>query len=86
MADTLTINLAPDAAAALRELADEAGQTMETLAQRLLEEAALGEQSASLSEAQVADLRERARNPSALASPERTRAILGKFGLDRRRR
>jgi predicted transcriptional regulator len=82
MADTVTINLSPEAAAALQRLATEHGQTPEQFASRLVEDAT-SEFSAELSNAQIAELQRRLAKPTPIASAERTAEVLRKFGIQR---
>lgn len=82
MADTLTINLTPDAADRLRRLAADHGQSVEEFTRQLVEDAT-DELSHELSEDQLAELRRRVRDPGPIASPERTAEVLRKFGIDR---
>ena len=81
MSETLTVKLNPKTASKLRRLAAKEGESLETLVQRLLKDLS-GERSgtsAQLSDAQVADLRKRAKNPGPFATPKEVAAVLSKF-------
>jgi predicted transcriptional regulator len=77
MADTLTIQINPDTAAGLRRMAEDSGETVEQLAQRLLADAA--QYSSQLSDEQLADLEERLKNPGPLATDEEVEAFFSRF-------
>lgn len=77
MADTLTLQIDPDTAAELRRMASETGESVENLAQRLLEEAA--QSTSQLSEDQIEDLRERLKNPGPMASDEEVEIFFARF-------
>ena len=84
MSETLTVKLNPKTATKLRRMASEGGESLEALVQRLLEdlsaELAKGEGAAAqLSEAQLADLRKRAKNPGPFATAKEVAAVLSKF-------
>jgi len=82
MTETLTVKLNPKTASKLRRWAAKEGESLETLVQRLLDELsahAAGGADAQLSEAQVADLRRRAKNPGPFASSKEVAAVLTKF-------
>ena len=82
MTHTLTVNLNPQTERRLRRLASEEGASLEVLVERLLEDISVELEADSdhqLSDEQLADLRERLKNPGPLASPERVAAVLAKF-------
>lgn len=84
MADTLTLHIDDNTADRLRRLAEEMGESIESLAVRLLAESAVDAESADnsrLSEEQRADLRNRLQNPGPRATPERVANVLAKFGI-----
>ena len=77
MADTLTLQIDPDTAAELRRMAEDSGESVEALAQRLLAEAA--QYSGALTPEQLADLDERLKNPGPMASEEEVEAFFARF-------
>jgi hypothetical protein len=77
MADTLTLQIDPETAAELRRIAEDSGESVEALAQRLLAEAA--HYPSALSDEQLADLEERLRNPGPMASDEEVEAFFSRF-------
>lgn len=82
MADTLTLQIDPETAEHLRRAAAETGESVEALAKRILEEAAvdLSEPYHSpLTDEQLADLDRRLKEPGPFASPERVEEVLGRF-------
>jgi hypothetical protein len=80
MTHALTVKLKPETELRLRRLAVEEGASLEVLVERLLEDISVElETDNQLSEAQLTDLRNRIKNPSPLASPERVAAVLAKF-------
>jgi hypothetical protein len=82
MSESLTIPLDPAAAAQLRRMAAESGEPVESLAARLLEVAALmtaEEPWSSLTEEQLADLRERVKNPGPFATDEEVDAFFAQL-------
>ena len=84
MSETLTVKLNPKTATKLRRLASKGGESIEALAQRLLEDLSAdmtesGDAINHLDEAQIADLRKRAKNPGPFATAEEVAAVLSKF-------
>lgn len=82
MADTLTLNIQSDAAASLRRAADEAGESVETLAARLLEEAAGDLDPAAhsqLSDEQVEEVRRRMADPGPFATAKEVETFFARF-------
>ncbi len=84
MSETLTVKLNPKTASKLRRLAAKGGESLEALVQRLVEDISVeltgGDGAAAeLSDAQIADLRKRARNPGPFATPKEIAAVLSKF-------
>ena len=84
MSETLTVRLNPKTASKLRRLAAKGGESLETLVQRLVEDistelSAADSAPAELSDAQIADLRRRAKNPGPFATPKEVAAVLSKF-------
>lgn len=81
MSNTLTVHLNKRTESRLRQLASEEGASLESVVERLLDDISSELDSANnqLSEEQLADLRERIRNPGPIASPERVAAVLAKF-------
>ena len=81
MSNTLTVRLNKRTESRLRQLASEEGASLESVVERLLDDISSELDSANnqLSEEQLADLRERIRNPGPIASPERVAAVLAKF-------
>jgi predicted transcriptional regulator len=77
MADTLTLQIDPETVAELRRIASETGESVEALAKRLLEDATT--YPSQLSDAQLADLRERLKNPGPLATAEEVEAFFSRF-------
>lgn len=81
MSEMLTLKLKPKTASKLRRLAAK-GESLEALVQRLLDELtaeAAGGEDARLSNAQIADLRKRAKNPGPFATPKEVATVLSKF-------
>lgn len=84
MSHSLTVNLDPRTESRLRRLAKEEGASLETLVARLLEDISAeleNDDDHQLSDAQLADLRERVKNPGSRASPERVASVLAKFRI-----
>jgi hypothetical protein len=80
MADTLTIPITPEAAEKLRTMAADRGETVEALAQRVLQDVAeSGGGESLLSEEQQADLRERIRNPGRMLSKAESDAFFDRL-------
>ena len=82
MADTLTLQIDPETAEQLRRIAEKSGESIEVIAEHLLEQAAAERDAPDqyeLSKEQLADLKERLKNPGPYASPERVAKILAKF-------
>lgn len=81
MSNTLTVRLNKQTELRLRQLASEEGASLETVVERLLDDISdeLESENNQLSEEQLADLRERIKNPGPIASPERVAAVLAKF-------
>jgi hypothetical protein len=83
MTDTLTVKLDPETAARLRRVAAAEGESVEALVKRVLEDVAIeldqSGKASRLSDEQLADLRERLKNPGPIASPERVAEVLSKF-------
>lgn len=85
MGETVKVVLTPETASRLKLIAARGGETIDVVAQRLidtaLDEFAFDAQSveASLSESQLDELRRRASDPGPYASAERTAAVLSKF-------
>jgi DNA-binding MurR/RpiR family transcriptional regulator len=81
MSNTLTVRLNKQTESRLRQLASEEGASLESVVERLLDDISdeLDSENNQLSEEQLADLRERIRNPGPIASPERVAAVLAKF-------
>ena len=81
MSDTLTLKLDPATAARLRSLAAAEGESLESLAGRLLHDVSIeldGPQSL-LTDGQLADLERRLRNPGPIASADRVASVVSKF-------
>lgn len=82
MADTLTIAVSPETAARLRHSAEQTGETPETLASRLVEEAVADLSGAStqsvLTDDQLADLRERLKRPRQFVSDVEVQAYFAR--------
>jgi predicted transcriptional regulator len=84
MSHSLTVNLDPQTESRLRRLAKQEGASLETLVARLLEDISAeleNDDDNQLSDAQLADLRERVKNPGPRASPTRVAAVLAKFRI-----
>jgi predicted transcriptional regulator len=84
MTHSLTVTLNSQTERRLRRLASEEGASLEVLVERLLEDISVeleADDDHQLSEEQLADLRERLKNPGPLASPERVAAVLAKFKI-----
>jgi hypothetical protein len=83
MSDTLTVKLDPATAARLRRVAAAEGESLESLAERLLQDVSieLNEPRSLLTNEQLADLERRLGNPGPIASPERVAAVLSKFKI-----
>ena len=82
MTHTLTVNLDPQTESRLRKLATAEGASLEALVERLLEDISVELETGNdnqLTGAQLADLRERMKNPGPRATPERVAAVLAKF-------
>lgn len=82
MTHSLTVTLNSQTERRPRRLASEEGASLEVLVERLLEDISVeleADNDHQLSEEQLADLRERLKNPGPLASPERVAAVLAKF-------
>lgn len=85
MTQTLTVKLNPQTEHRLRQLASEEGATLETVVERLLDDISLELEAGGaaphnqLSQAQLADLQRRVKNPGPIASAERVAAVLAKF-------
>lgn len=82
MADTITIAVSAKTAEVLRRNAREAGETEETLVARLVEEAAaeLDQPLDSLlTHEQLADLKQRLKEPRRFASDEEVEAFFARF-------
>jgi len=84
MSETLAVKLKPKTASKLRRLAAKGGESLETLVQRLLEDISVeltdrDGAPAELSDAQIADLRRRAKNPGPFATAKEVAAVLSKF-------
>lgn len=83
MTEMFTIALDADVAAQLRRIAAESGESVEALLGRLLEGAAAGladeDDGSQLSEEQLADLRERLKNPGPFATDEEVDAFFARF-------
>jgi predicted transcriptional regulator len=85
MSNTLTVRLNKQTESRLRQLASEEGASLEAVVERLLDDISIELEtdndaaSNHLSDEQLADLRERLRNPGPIASPERVAAVLAKF-------
>lgn len=82
MADTLTLHIDEETADRLRRAAEQAGESVESAARRLLGEA-LAEQDSpvdyQLSEEQLADLDERLKNPGPYATDAEVEAFFARF-------
>ena len=81
MSNTLTVRLNTRTESRLGQLVSEEGASLESVVERLLDDISgeLDGANNQLSEEQLADLRERIRNPGPIASPERVAAVLAKF-------
>lgn len=82
MSEMLTLKLKPKMASKLRRLAAKGGESLEALVQRLLEELTTeraADEGAQLSDAQLADLRKRTKNPGPFANEKEVAAVLSKF-------
>lgn len=82
MADTLTLQLDSETSDQLRRIASETGESVEAVAQRLLEVAAIDFSSpyrSPLTEGQLADLDERLKDPGPLATSEEVETFFARF-------
>jgi hypothetical protein len=78
MADTLTVQIEPETAAQLRQVAAANGESVEQAAKRLLAGAAI-DHTSPYPDLGDETLEERFNNPGPFATPERVEAVLSRF-------